>query len=58
MEKIIQGIIKFQNTVRPSLLPILRKLADKAEVCTCIGLEPSRALTCAINEYSTNKEGN
>lgn len=32
MEKLLQGVVKFRNLVRPSLLPSLDKLAHKAQV--------------------------
>lgn len=31
MEKLLQGVVKFSNHVRPSLLPTLEKLANKAQ---------------------------
>ncbi|KAL9965734.1 hypothetical protein ACROYT_G029576 [Oculina patagonica] len=31
MEKLLQGIVKFRNLVRPSMLPTLQKLANKAQ---------------------------
>ena len=32
MEKLLHGVVKFSNHVRPSLLPTLEKLANKAQV--------------------------
>ena len=32
MDKLLRGVVKFSNQVRPSLLPTLEKLANKAQV--------------------------
>ena len=32
MEKLLLGVMKFRNLVQPSILPSLKKLANKAQV--------------------------